>query len=77
MLQKWPKLRSRFKVLLSWELWKGHMKEVEGHFGTSVVSYFIFLRFLFVMNLVIFALWFGFVVVPAIVYNQVRDNFGG
>lgn len=49
------------------------MKEVEGLFGTSVVSYFIFLRFLFVMNLVIFALWFGFVVTPGIVYVVVND----
>ena len=48
------------------------MKQVEGLFGTSVVSYFIFLRFLFLMNVVIFALWFGFVVVPAIVFIQVR-----
>jgi hypothetical protein len=50
------------------------MKEVEGHFGTAIVSYFIFLRFLFVMNLLIFALWFGFVVVPGIVYIEVNDS---
>ena len=49
------------------------MKEVEGHFGTAVVSYFIFLRFLFVMNLIIFALWFGLVVIPGIIYVQVND----
>ena len=50
------------------------MKEVEGHFGTAVVSYFIFLRFLFVMNLLIFALWFGFVVVPGIIQLQLDDT---
>ena len=44
------------------------MKTIEGHFGTAIVSYFIFLRFLFLVNLVIFALWFGFVVIPGIVY---------
>ena len=44
------------------------MKEVEGHFGTAVVSYFIFLRWLFIMNILIFALWFGFVVIPNAVY---------
>ena len=49
------------------------MKEVEGHFGTAVVSYFVFLRWLFVMNLVIFALWFGFVTVPQIIYTQAND----
>jgi len=55
-------------VIRSWELWKGHMKKIEGHFGTAIVSYFIFLRFLFVMNMVIFLLWFGFVVVPGVIY---------
>ena len=44
------------------------MKEVEGHFGTAVVSYFIYLRWLFIMNLVIFALWFGLVVIPNLIY---------
>lgn len=48
------------------------MKEIEGHFGTAVVSYFIFLRFLFLMNLVLFALWTGFVVIPGIVYVAVN-----
>ena len=57
-------------MLYSYELWKGHMKEVEGHFGSAVVSYFIFLRSLFFMNIIIFALWFGFVVLPGIA--QVR-----
>ena len=49
------------------------MKEVEGHFGTAVVSYFVYLRWLFVMNLVIFALWFGLVVIPNIIYVAVAD----
>ena len=50
------------------------MKEVEGHFGTAVVSYFIFLRFLFIMNLLIFALWFGFVVIPGIIDLRTSPN---
>ncbi len=66
--QKWPKLKSQWKVIRSWELWKGHMKKIEGHFGTAIVSYFIFLRFLFLMNVVIFLLWFGFVVIPGVIY---------
>ena len=59
-------------MLLSHELWKGHMKEVEGHFGTAIVSYFIFLRWLFVMNLIIAICWFGLVVVPQIVWEGVN-----
>ena len=49
------------------------MKEVEGHFGTAVVSYFVYLRWLFVMNLVIFALWFGLVIVPNSIYIAVES----
>lgn len=65
-------------MLLSHELWKGHMKEVEGHFGTAVVSYFIFLRWLFIMNLIVAICWFGLVVVPQIIWegvnHPVRDD---
>ena len=69
VLQKWPKIKSRLRVLYSYELWKGHMKEVEGHFGTSVVSYFIFLRWLFVMNFILVLFWLGFIVVPQIIWE--------
>lgn len=67
-MQKWPKIKSRLQVIRSWELWKEHMKEIEGHFGTAVVSYFIFLRWLFIMNIIIFALWFSFVIIPNAVF---------
>ena len=69
VLQKWPKIKSQLRVLKSYELWKGHMKEVEGHFGTGVVSYFIFLRWLFVMNLILVIFWLGFIVVPQIIWE--------
>ena len=72
-LQKWPKIKSRLRVALSYRLWNGHMKEVESHFGTAVVSYFVYLRWLFIMNLVIFALWFGFIIVPNSIYIAVED----
>ena len=55
-------------MVYGYELWNGHLKEVEGHFGTAVVSYFIFLRWLFLMNLVIFLLWFGLAVIPQLVW---------
>ena len=52
------------------------MKEVEGHFGTAIVSYFIFLRFLFFMNLIIFAFWFGFVVAPQSAFEDTKNPSG-
>ena len=72
-LQKWPKIASRLRILLSYELWKGHLKQVEGHFGTAVVSYFIFLRWLFILNLIIFAFWFGLVVIPQSIWENGGD----
>ena len=57
---------------MSRRLWKSHLKEVEGHFGTAVVSYFIFLRWLFIMNLLIFMLWFGIICIPEIVFISSR-----
>ena len=68
LVQKWPKVKSRLRVVFGYELWNGHMKEVESHFGTAVVSYFVFLRWLFLMNLIIFALWFGLAVIPQLVW---------
>ncbi len=73
VLQKWPKLKSRLKVVLSWELWKGHIKEIEGLFGTAVVSYFIFLRFIFGMNSFVTTFWFSLVVIPGIIYLQINN----
>ena len=40
-----------------------------GHFGSSVASYFIFLRWMYGLNLVLFGFMFGLVVMP-----EVRDN---
>ncbi|KAL5473026.1 hypothetical protein EMCRGX_G027466 [Ephydatia muelleri] len=66
---KWPKLKSKLQVTLSYELWKVHMKQVEGNFGTAVVSYFILLRWLFLVNVGIFTLWFGFVCIPQFIWE--------
>jgi hypothetical protein len=65
----WPKAVSIGKEIISWELWKGHMKVVEGHFGTGVVSYFIFLRWLFYINLLACVIWLAFVFIPQVVWR--------
>ncbi|KAF7667885.1 hypothetical protein LDENG_00042330 [Lucifuga dentata] len=46
--------------------WERKIKEVESHFGSSVASYFIFLRWMYGMNLVLFGFMFGLVVLPEV-----------
>nr|XP_061804606.1 transmembrane channel-like protein 2-B isoform X2 [Nerophis lumbriciformis] len=46
--------------------WERKIKEVESHFGSSVASYFIFLRWMYGLNLVLFGFMFGLVVLPEI-----------
>lgn len=40
------------KTIKNAELWYESMKEIEGHFGHGVGTYFKFLRFLFVLNFI-------------------------
>lgn len=52
------------------ELYKGTLKRIEGHFGTGVVAYFLFLKYLLFLNLFIFLLIFFFIVLPTIILNN-------
>ena len=53
--------------LYSLEPWRGHLKDIEGQFGSGVVSYFVFLRWLMFLNLFVFLIEFGFVSLPTLV----------
>lgn len=70
---KWQRRKAWQKLQLKWtefiakmELWSSSLKTIEGNFGTGVVAYFLFLRWLMFLNLLIFALIFSFIVVPQI-----------
>lgn len=43
-----------------------HDTLILGHFGSSVASYFIFLRWMYGLNLVLFGLMFGLVTLPEV-----------
>ncbi|XP_042341575.1 transmembrane channel-like protein 5 [Plectropomus leopardus] len=51
------------------ELWQGIMKEISGKFGTSVLSYFVFLKWLLMFNIFSFLVNFGFITIPLLVYD--------
>ncbi|XP_055936166.1 transmembrane channel-like protein 7 isoform X2 [Argiope bruennichi] len=46
------------------ELWNDSLKRIEGLQGTGVVSYFVFLRWLIALNLILFILYFLLVTLP-------------
>ncbi|XP_056359415.1 transmembrane channel-like protein 7 [Oenanthe melanoleuca] len=48
-------------------LWRHDIHSIEGKFGTGIQSYFSFLRFLVLLNFIIFILMFSFVTLPTII----------
>lgn len=55
--------------LYTFELWYGTLKTVEGHFGSGVATYFKFVRWLFIMNVLVMIVLLGFVVVPQVLFD--------
>lgn len=65
--QKWQHLRREMANLSMWFLpWERKIKEIESHFGSVVASYFIFLRWLFWVNIVIAVVLISFVAIPEV-----------
>lgn len=60
--------------LSSLQLWRGDIHQIEGMFGTGILSYFSFLRFLVMLNLIIFLFVFGFVMLPIIIAPSASGN---
>ncbi|XP_041441516.1 transmembrane channel-like protein 3 [Xenopus laevis] len=62
--RKFVRVSYNFAVLfIPWEM---RIKKIESHFGSGVASYFIFLRWLFGINIVLTILTGAFVVIPEI-----------
>ncbi|KAJ8001817.1 hypothetical protein DPEC_G00173360 [Dallia pectoralis] len=51
------------------DLWQGTMKEIGGTFGTGVLSYFKFLKWLLMFNVFSFLVNFGFITIPQLSYD--------
>ncbi|XP_021086086.1 transmembrane channel-like protein 7 isoform X2 [Mesocricetus auratus] len=56
------------------ELWRKDIRSIEGKFGTGIQSYFSFLRFLVVLNLVIFLIIFMLVLLPILLTKYKITN---
>eukprot|EP00079_Xenopus_tropicalis_P039283 XP_017953054.1 PREDICTED: transmembrane channel-like protein 7 [Xenopus tropicalis] len=55
-------------------LWRGNIHNIEGKFGTGIGSYFSFLRFLVILNFVMFLLMFCFTTLPVAISKQGAFN---
>lgn len=55
-------------------LWRRVIQKIGGHFGGGVQSYFVFLRFLVILNFLSSFLIAGFVLIPAIVFNSLNTT---
>ncbi|XP_053620909.1 transmembrane channel-like protein 7 isoform X2 [Plodia interpunctella] len=63
----WHRFRTRFgEIIGKLELWQSPMREIEGNFGTGVVSYFLFLRWLLFLNITISILVTLFLILPKV-----------
>ncbi|XP_076839055.1 transmembrane channel-like protein 7 [Brachyhypopomus gauderio] len=61
-------------VLSTMKLWKADIHLIEGMFGTGILSYFSFLRFLVLLNFAMFLIIFSFVLLPVIVAKHSSAN---
>uniref|UniRef100_A0A4W3IRS3 Transmembrane channel-like protein n=1 Tax=Callorhinchus milii TaxID=7868 RepID=A0A4W3IRS3_CALMI len=75
LTKKWMKFQRDFEnfktACIPWEM---KIKEIESHFGSSVASYFIFLRWMYGVNMVLFGLTFGLVMVPEALMGKVYGS---
>ncbi|NXD09136.1 TMC7 protein, partial [Nothocercus nigrocapillus] len=67
--KSWRKVLDESKELFSYlELWRHDIRSIEGRkYGTGIQSYFSFLRFLVLLNFLIFILMFSFVTLPSVI----------
>ncbi|XP_003702260.2 transmembrane channel-like protein 7 [Megachile rotundata] len=67
----WQQFRIRMKEAYSkMELWNDSLKTIGGNFGMGIVAYFLFIKWLMYLNILLFAIMFLFIVLPAILLEM-------
>ncbi|XP_014478562.1 PREDICTED: transmembrane channel-like protein 7 [Dinoponera quadriceps] len=70
----WQQFRIRLKEAYSKvDLWNDSLQKIGGNFGMGIVAYFLFIKWLMYMNLLLFAIIFPLIVLPAILL-QTPEN---
>ncbi|RXG52933.1 Transmembrane channel-like protein 5 [Armadillidium vulgare] len=68
---KWFRFKESLKsAWRDYSLWHRAIKDVEGMYGTSVGSYFHFLKSLFLLNMVVAFITVGYVLIPQLLENK-------
>ncbi|XP_076063938.1 transmembrane channel-like protein 7 isoform X2 [Oratosquilla oratoria] len=67
-------MKNRLREIVSKvELWYGSLRYVEGNFGTGLVAFFTFIKWLLYLNIFTFILIAVFILVPQIVFKHPED----
>eukprot|EP01135_Chromosphaera_perkinsii_P011962 Nk52_evm15s2542 gene=Nk52_evmTU15s2542 len=59
-------------------IWAEHIRTIEGTFGTTITSFFVFIRYTFLLNITLSTLWFFFIILPQSIhfdYSQIESTF--
>ena len=68
--KKWGVFQLQLTRVLTYVIiWRGAIQSLEGQLGTTVGTYFRFIRFLFIMSILPFLLTAFFIFIPQLVYN--------
>ncbi|KAH0955462.1 hypothetical protein HN011_007808 [Eciton burchellii] len=71
----WQQLRIRMKEAYSkMEPWSNSLKKIGGNFGMGIVAYFLFIKWLVYLNLLLFAIIFLLIMLPAILLEIPKDE---
>ncbi|XP_076619664.1 transmembrane channel-like protein 7 [Colletes latitarsis] len=71
----WQQFRIRMKEAYSkMELWNDSLKTIGGNFGMGIVAYFLFIKWLMYLNILLFLIMFLFIVLPAVLFDMPEEE---